>query len=213
MKKYYFFVVSIILLVLSFIGFSDNLITDVGQESNSDPKFIIHGLFCFAWFIILVIQTNFIKKGNYKAHMTYGIAGLLAALGVFITTLYIFIVIYKGWDNMRPDVKANRLFMLSFAVLVTQAYLKRKKLATHKRLMFVATFYMLGPILGRVMGHSILNTLLVSDLSWDITFIGIWSLFFVSLLMYDWAILKKIHPVSYLGVLGFCVIWMISFLT
>jgi small-conductance mechanosensitive channel len=145
--------------------------------------------------------------------MTYGIAGLIAALGVFITTLYIFIVIYKGWDNMRPDVKANRLFMLSFAVLVTQAYLKRKKLATHKRLMFVATFYMLGPILGRVMGHSILNTLLVSDLSWDITFIGIWSLFFVSLLMYDWALLKKIHPVSYLGVLGFCVIWMISFLT
>jgi len=213
MKKYYFFVVSIILLVLSFIGFSDNLITDVGQESNSDPKFIIHGLFCFAWFIILVIQTNFIKKGNYKAHMTYGIAGLIAALGVFITTLYIFIVIYKGWDNMRPDVKANRLFMLSFAVLVTQAYLKRKKLATHKRLMFVATFYMLGPILGRVMGHSILNTLLVSDLSWDITFIGIWSLFFVSLLMYDWALLKKIHPVSYLGALGFCVIWMISFLT
>lgn len=213
MKKYYFFVVSIILLVLSFIGFSDNLITDVGQESNSDPKFIIHGLFCFAWFIILVIQTNFIKKGNYKAHMTYGIAGLIAALGVFITTLYIFIVIYKGWDNMRPDVKANRLFMLSFAVLVTLAYLKRKKLATHKRLMFVATFYMLGPILGRVMGHSILNTLLVSDLSWDITFIGIWSLFFVSLLMYDWALLKKIHPVSYLGVLGFCIIWMISFLT
>ena len=96
MKKYYFFVVSIILLVLSFIGFSDNLITDVGQESNSDPKFIIHGLFCFAWFIILVIQTNFIKKGNYKAHMTYGIAGLLAALGVFITTLYIFIVIYNN---------------------------------------------------------------------------------------------------------------------
>lgn len=212
MKKKYFLVVSIILLVLSLVAFSDNLITDVGQKSNSDPKFIIHGLFCLAWFIILVIQTNFIKKGNYDAHMKLGIAGIIVAIGVFITTLYIFVVIYNGWNNMTPDVRVNRFLMLGFAIFITLSYFKRKKTADHKRLVIIASFYILGPILGRAIGRSFLNSILVSDLSWDITYIGIWSSFFISLLLYDWAIMKRIHVVSYFGFLIFGVVWAISFL-
>lgn len=213
MKKYYFLIVSIILLILSLAAFSDNLITDVGQKSNSDPKFIIHGLFCFAWFIILVLQTNFIKKRNYKAHMKLGIAGLIAAIGVFITTLYIFIVIYNGWNNMSPEVRANRFLMLGFAIFVTLAYLKRKKTAEHKRLIIVASFYMLGPILGRAMGHSFLNSILVSDLSWDLTFLGFWTTFFISLFIYDWVVIKRIHKVSSIGFFVFATIWAISFVS
>ena len=213
MKKYYFLVVSIILLILSLIAFSDNLITNVGQKSNSDPKFVIHGLFCFAWFIILVIQTNFIRKGNYKAHMKLGIAGLITAIGVFTTTLYIFIVIYKGWDNMSPLVRANRFLMLGFAILVTLAYLNRKKAAQHKRLIFVATFYMLGPILDRAMGRSFLESVIENDLTWDLTFFGIWGSFFTSLFIYDWAVIKRFHTVTYIGLLIFCVILAISFLS
>ncbi len=53
MKKYFFLVAGIFLLIFSVIGFSDNLVTNVGQKSNSDPKFIIQGLFCFAWIVIL----------------------------------------------------------------------------------------------------------------------------------------------------------------
>ncbi len=212
MKKHYFLVISILLLFLSILAFSDNLITDVGQKSNSDPKFIIHGLFCFAWFVILVIQTNFIKKENYKAHMKLGMAGLIAAIGVFISTLYIFIVVYNGWSNMSPEARANRFLMLGFAIFVTLSYLKRKNTAEHKRFVIIASFYMLGPILGRAIGHSFLNALLVSDLSWDYTFLGIWSSFFISLFIYDWAINKKIQTITFIGFLIFVVVWAISFL-
>ena len=213
MKKYYFFVVSMVLLFLSILAFSDNLITDVGQKSNSDPKFIIHGLCCYAWFVILAIQINFIKKKNYKSHKKLGIAGLIVAVGVFLSTLYIFIVIYDGWNSMSPDVRANRFLMLGFAVFVTLSYFNRKKTDKHKRFIIIASFFMLGPILGRVMGHSFLNSLLVSDLSWDITFLGIWSSFFISLFIYDWTVIKKIHTVTYIGFLIFGVIWAISFLS
>ncbi|MEG3659376.1 hypothetical protein V5097_18330 [Arenibacter palladensis] len=213
MKKYYFLIVSIVMLILSLVAFSDNLITDVSQKSNSDPKFIIHGLFCFAWFIILVLQANFIKKRNYKAHIKLGMVGLIAAIGVFITTLYIFIVIYNGWNNMSPEVRANRLLMLGFAIFVTLAYLKRKKTAEHKRLIIVASFYMLGPILGRAMGHSILNSVLASDLSWDLTFLGFWTAFFISLFIYDWTVIKRVHKVSSIGFFVFAIIWAISFLS
>jgi hypothetical protein len=97
-KKYYFSTVSVLILILSIIGFSDNLITDTGQESNSDPKFIIHGLFLLGWMIILVIQTNFISKGSYQAHRQLRLIGMLTAIGVVASTFYIFVVIFNGWE-------------------------------------------------------------------------------------------------------------------
>ncbi len=84
------------MLLMSVVAFSDNLLTDEGQKSNSNPKFIIHGLFCLAWFIMLVVQSGFIRSKNYKAHIRWGVAGMLMALGVFLSSVYIFVVIYKG---------------------------------------------------------------------------------------------------------------------
>lgn len=210
MRKYYFLTVSVLMLLLSLVGFSDNLITDVGQKSNSDPKFIIHGLFCFAWFIILIIQTNFIRKQNYKAHIKLGTAGMFAAIGVFITTIYIFIVVFKGWNVMSPHVKVNRFFMPSYALLVWLAYKNREKPAIHKRLMFVATFYMLGPILDRALDHIFPDELISNTIGWAPFIIGFWSLFFISLFVYDLLTIKKVHPVTYLGLTWFCVVWVIA---
>jgi len=68
MKKNYFFIISIFMLLLSVVAFSD-LFYDVKQKSNNDPKYIIHGLFCFAWFILFFVQTNFIRKKDYRAHV------------------------------------------------------------------------------------------------------------------------------------------------
>ena len=209
MKRYYFLVTSILLLVLWTVAFSDNLITDVGQKSNSDPKYIIHGLYCYAWFFILVIQTNFIRKADYKTHIKFGIAGLSAAVGVFLTTLYIFVVIYKGWDNMSYLVKANRFFMLGFAILVTLGYINRSQSSRHKRFMYIATLYMLGPILDRAMGRLSFDSIISNPDAWDATFHGIWTLFFISLFIYGQAILKKNHPVTYLGFAGYCIIWIL----
>jgi len=203
MRKNYFLVASTLLLTLSLIAFSDNLITDVGQESNSDPKFIIHGLFCFAWFIILVIQTNYIRKENYKAHITLGVAGMVVAIGVFVTTLYIFVVVYEGWDAMPFYVKINRIFMPSYALLVWLGYVNRKKPDIHKRLIYVATLYMLGPILDRA--NFFMDELIFNSI--------VWNSFFLSLFVYDWITLKKIHQISWLGFVWFYIAWAISIFT
>lgn len=211
MRKYYFLVVSLIMLVLSIIGFSDNLFTDTGQKSNSDPKFVIHGLFCFAWFIVLVIQTNFIRKSNVQAHRSLGMTGMFAALGVFVTTVYIFAVVYKGWDAMPPHVKVNRYFMASFALLVGLGYMKRSIPAYHKRLIIVASFYMLGPILDRAMDHIVPEMKILEAIGWDAFIIGFWGLFFVSLFAYDWVVLRKFHLVTFLGFIWYGVVWVLSY--
>jgi len=144
MKKNFFFYASLAMLVLSLVGFSDNLIFDVGQKSNSDPKFIIHGLFFLAWFVILVIQSGYIRKANIKAHKTLGIIGMFIGLGVILSTFYVFVVIYQGWSEMEFFVKANRFFTTSFAILILLAYVKRKDSVQHKRYLYIGTLYCVG---------------------------------------------------------------------
>ena len=205
MRKYYFKIASILLLILSIIGFSDNFITDVGQESNRDPKFIIHGLFMFAWFIIFVAQSNFIRKGNYKAHMKWGIVGMISAIGVFLSTVFIFISLYKGWDAMPYFAKANRFFMLSFAVLIILGYLNRQNGIKHKRFIYMATLLILEPILSRVTGNLHIENV-------EAFVVIVWNGLFISLFVYDWITLKKIHKISWMGFIWFYMVWIISIL-
>lgn len=207
MQKNYFFWASLFLLFLSVFAFSDNLFYDVKQESNSDPKFIIHGLFFLAWFIILVIQTGYIRKGNYKAHRALGIAGMLIGLGVIVSTFYVFVAIYEGWSVMPFQVKANRIFTVSFAILILLAYLNRKNGVKHKRYIYVGTLYVLGPVLDRVVGKlmridSLTGPVIVETI--------IWNVLFISLFVYDWRTLKKIHPISWVGCIWFYVVWVLS---
>lgn len=206
MKKYYFQTASLLLLILSFIAFSDNLITNVGQKNNSDPKFIIHGLLMFAWFIIFFVQTNFIRKGNYEAHIKWGIAGMVTAIGVFLSTVYVFVTVYKGWDVMPFYVKANRFFMLSFAVFVLLGYVNRQNGTKHKHFIYMASLFMLEPILSRVTGNLHIE-------NGEVFTVIVWNGLFISLFVYDWLTLKKIHTISWAGFVWFYVVWTISFLT
>ena len=206
MKKNYFLITSIFLLLFSIIGFSDNLFLDVKQPSNSDPKFIVHGLFMFAWFIILMTQTNFIRKGNYKAHIRWGTAGLIAAAGTVISTFYVFVTVYKGWDVMPFYVKANRFLMPSFALYVWLGYKHRKKPALHKRFLFLGTFFLLEPILGRFPLD------ILSDTAFHIFMFSVWSMFFLSFFAYDWIVLKKIHRITWMSYLWLLIVYVISIL-
>lgn len=203
MKKYYFPVVSTLLLILSIIAFSDNLFTDIGQDSNSDPKFIIHGLFMFAWFGTFVAQSYLILRKNYAAHMRWGKVGFLLAIGVFLSTLYVFVAVFKGWEAMEPFVKANRLLMLSFAAFILLAYLRRKNTVQHKRFVFWAIVLPIEPIMGRVSDFFHVE-------NWELFYFLVWHAFFASFLMYDWRTLKKIHPISWTALGWFYVAWAIS---
>lgn len=203
MKKYYFLTISTLLLILSFIAFSDNLITDIGQESNSDPKFIIHGLFMFAWFGTFVNQSSLIVRGNYQAHIKWGKIGFLISIGVFLSTLYVFISVFKGWDMMEPFVRANRLLWLSFATFILLAYLNRKNKLVHKRLIFWAIILPIEPVIGRVSDFFLID-------NWELFYTLVWHTFFVSFFIYDWQTLKRIHPISWFAVAWFYLVWIIS---
>lgn len=204
-RKNHFFWASIVLWFLSVFAFSDNLFYDVKQESNSDPKFIVHGLFFLAWFTVLVIQSGFIRQGNYKAHMRWGMTGMLIGVGVVLSTFWVFVAVYKGWEVMPFHVKANRIFTVSFAVLLWLAYRNRKNGVRHKRYLYMGTLYTLGPVLDRALGKIGLEELQTFVVAETLT----WSMFFLALFWYDWKTLKRIHPISWIGVIWFYLVWAV----
>lgn len=215
----YFSTISVLLLSLSIIAFSDNLFTDFGQPSNSDPKFIVHGLFGLAWYVLLTAQANLVRVRNIRLHRKLGIATFITGICVTLSTLYIFIVVWKGWSNMGEEARANRLFLPGYAACLLLAWLQRGQSDWHKRLIFTGTFFMLGPVLARAYDPMIVSwmeplfpafTAQVDELGFLVFFFGVWILFFVSLALYDWKTLRHIHPVTAVGFAWFVLTWLIS---
>lgn len=215
----YFSITGVLLLVLSVVAFSDNLFTDVGQPSNRDPKFIVHGLFGLAWYILLAIQANLVRVRNIRLHRTLGVTTFLVAIGVTLSTLWIFVVVWKGWDAMGPEVRANRLLLPGYATCLWLAWRWRSRADRHKRLVFTGTFFMLGPVLSRVYDPLVVSwmeplfpdfTARYDEAGFLVFFFGAWIGFFVSLALYDWRMQRHVHAVTAAGFAWFVLAWLIS---
>lgn len=218
----YFSITSALLLFLSVVAFSDNLFTDVAQASNRDPKFIIHGLFGLAWYVLLTVQANLIRTRNVGLHRTLGIATFIVAIGVTLSTLYIFVVLWKGWANMAPEVRANRLLLPGYVACLMLAWHWRTRSEWHKRLVFAGTFLMLGPVISRTydpLFASWTETLFpaiiaqLDEAAFLTYFFGVWVGFFFSLACYDWKLQRRVHAVTAASFGWWLLSWIASVMT
>jgi hypothetical protein len=222
-RSAYFSVVSVLLLLLSVIAFSDNLFTDIDQRSNSDPKFVIHGLFGLAWYVLLATQANLARVRNLQLHRKLGIATFIVAIGVTFSTLYLFVVLWKGWGSMTTEVRANRLLLPAYAMCVLMAWRYRGQPNLHKRLVFVGTFLMLEPVLARSFEplvvswlEPLLNSSYTDDvdqIAYLVYFWGFWIGLFLSLAMYDMRTQRRAHFITAAGLCWLALTFLVSKLT
>ena len=215
LRRWYFPIVSGVMFALTLIAFSDNLLTDVGQPSNSDPTMIIHGLFCGAWMAVLTLQSVLVARRDVARHRRLGPALLLIAVGVTFTTLYVFWVRWHGWTALDPEAKANRLLLPSYALAVWLGYRARRRPDAHRRLMLVGTFFMLGPVLARDFDRLIVPPLAgwpvaMVDALFPPYFALVWMSFFASLAWYDLAMNRLIHPITGWGALWLGIVSLIA---
>ena len=218
-RSAYFTLTAALMLVLSVVAFSDNLFTDVGQPSNRDPKFIVHGLFGLAWYVLLLVQANLVRVRNVALHRKVGVATLVVALGVALSTLYIFVAVWKGWANMGEEARANRLLLPGFALFLLLAWWNRARPDWHKRLVFCGSFLMLGPVLARCYDPLVVSwmqplfpafTARVDETGFLLFFFGGWMAFFVSLVVHDRRTLHRVHPVTFAGLAWFALAWAVA---
>jgi len=103
---------------------------------------------------------------------------MFIGIGVVLSTFYIFIATYPGWSELTFFAKANRFFMISFAVLLFLSYTRRNNFIQHKRLILLATLFMLEPILSRASSHLGMGPFTAIQL--------IWNTFFISFFIFNW---------------------------
>ena len=196
----YYTALAVVMLVLGLVAFSDNLVTDIGQPSNSDPALLIHGLFALAWMIMLVVQANYVRRGNTARHRKLGPAVFAIGAGLVITTSYLFYASFEGFDRMDASVIANRIVLPLFAVALVLAWRKRFLAAWHKRLIALGTILTLSPILFRALGGAL--DILFPGLSegqdavFVLTVATVWTAILASHWIYDWRVLGRVHPVT-----------------
>ena len=199
----YFPVVTSLLLLLSLIAFSDNLFTDPGQPSNSDPKMVVHGLFAAAWVGLFALQAWLINLRRISAHRRIGRIGFIVGTGMALSTIYLFYARFRGFAAMSPEVMANRLLLPVFAVCFVLAWQRRNRPDWHKRLLLVGSMALLEPVLARVY-DPVLGWMLppkldpVLDMALFLSYLfGVWAALLGSLWFYDRAVLGRIHPVTW----------------
>jgi len=202
----------LLLLGLTLTGFWDNLVSDTGQPSNHDPKFIIHGLLCGAWMIVLVMQSSLVSVGNVRLHRRLGIAAIIIAIGVTLSTVWLFVVLWKGWAAMAPEVKANRLLLPGYSLFVALGFLNRNRPQWHKRFIYTGTLLMLEPVLARAFDPLLVPFMgSLTEPQIEAAFLpslfSIWIGFFLSLFVYDIAVARRLHPVTVAALLWFGGVW------
>lgn len=198
--KNYFFVLSIVILILGLIAFSDNYLFDINQESNSNPLFIIHGLIMFSWYTIIVIQTNHIRKLNIKAHKRLGLAGFFISILVIVSIAYLNFIDVP-YSELPFFGKANRIFFPVFILLIALAYVKRNKPELHKHSIFVAILLMMEPLLSRVGMNTGTDAAVVAPI--------IWLFLWISLFIYDIIRLRGLHFLTYSGLIFWFIVYII----
>jgi len=139
------------------------------------PKFIIHGIFSFSWFSLLVIQTGLIKKKNINLPMSLGIAGMIILPGILASTGFIYITEFLKQGYLNPTSHVNIVSLTVFTIFILLGYSYRKKnTAIHKRFMLVGTFLIITPALDRFAGKFF--EFPTSVLPWFITYFILFGL-------------------------------------
>ena len=199
--RWHFACGSALLLMLSLAAFWDNLVADVGQPSNADPKMVVHGLFLLAWVIVLAVQSSLPALGKLAWHRRLGTYGFVIAAGVALSTLWLFVAVWRGWDALRPEVLANRVFLGLYVVWMIGAWQTRSRPDWHKRFIYLGTLFLLEPVLGRAYDPLIAPFLPVYPPGEDehlfLTYlIGSWLAFYGAVLLYDWLKSGRFHRLT-----------------
>ncbi len=217
-RRNYFWVVGALLLANALFAFRDNLFTDIGQPSNSDPVRVVHGLFALAWMVLLALQPLLIRWRKFALHQRIGKWGFLVGAGLVVSTAVLFAVVWRDWSEMPPFVRYNRIALIAFAAALFWAWRWRRRADWHKRLVLAGTLQMLEPMLSRSLDPFVYGPLShwpeaeVEPVFWLVEGV-IWHLLFMSLLLYDWLALRQVHAATLAALASFYAAWALAWLT
>ena len=193
-------------LAATLIGFLKTFIVPTYHGTFKAPIVIhIHGALAFSWIILFFTQTTLIQLNKFRFHKQLGFAGIGLAISVAITMIPA--GIFQVENDLRKGLGETAVSgmlgtctsAIIFLSLVIAGSILRKDHEVHKRLMLLATIFVLWPAWFRFRHYfpsvprpDIWFGLILAD-----------SLIIISIIR-DKIITGRVHPVF--GIVGTCLI-------
>ena len=139
------------------IGFSRSfyLRSAMGTVGPNLPSYLVmHGITLTTWYLILIAQTLLVVTGRRGLHRQLGTAGVVVAVAVVVTSLIVMRSVVAARVAVDgAEVPAGLAFvivsdfwlLIAFSLLVVAAVHWRRRPETHKRLMLIASAFLVGP--------------------------------------------------------------------
>ncbi len=169
-----------------------------GRSATSDSVFYVHGTVFTAWIVFLIVQPTLIAAGHIRLHRKLGWLGGAVAAAVVITGVHAGLVAAARPADAAiaantPEFLGVILFgIVLYGLLVGLALAFRNDSQYHKRFMLLATINLLQAAVVRFPLD------LPGDFGPVTTFLYA-DAFILPLLVWDIAVLRRIHPATIWG--------------
>jgi hypothetical protein len=204
-RGWFFAGTAALMLLVVFLGFGRSFfLRPLYIEAPLPPHLIVHGVVMTTWFLLFLVQAVLVRAKRITLHRRLGLAGVVVALAAFVTGVLVNVRIAsramaadspERTQDMLAFAAASLVGLLPFVPLFVLALWYVRRPAVHKRMMYWAFAWMLGPAftntrpLGRVLDALVAPQLpfFPSDLLW-----------LIALVVYDWRTMRRVHPATYL---------------
>ena len=211
-KPNFYFWMTVVMAAIIFGGFGISYFQPMmsGNLRPMSPVVHFHGIFYFAWMILLMVQSGLVNSGNIRLHKSLGTAGISVATGLVILASVISILNTAAALEPGPNPFVFQLMYLNivaistFTVLFLMAMNNTRKREYHRRYILLATIGFIGAGINRFY-------VFVAN----VDFAPFWFLYFasdlliLSILFHDWKTDGKFHKAT---VTGGAIIVVIQFL-
>ena len=148
----FFLYMSLGFLAIALLGFSTTFFLPLARGTFVAPPVIyVHGALLFAWLIFFIAQASLIRARNVSVHRRLGWFGALLGIAIVISGVAVSLHVVRrelaagGGDVVLRQFVADLLAMLTFGSLAAAAVVLRRDSESHKRLLLLATIFVLGP--------------------------------------------------------------------
>jgi hypothetical protein len=200
--RIFFVTMTALAFAIVFVGFAPTFyLKEFFDTPPLKPLVHVHGVAFTLWPVLVVTQVLLIRRGNYALHRTLGTVGMIIVAVMVITGYMVIFGKPRPTEAARAFIFTPMLDLIIFPALVAAGIRFRRDAAKHKRLMYLATFFTVGAGMRRVLG--LLGIEASMDMGWwpfSLGFTMLFVLLLAPLLIYDAVTLRRIHPVTLLGI-------------
>ena len=181
--------------------------TDLSVQLGQDGlplHLILHGLALSVWYAFFCLQAWLVALGHVRYHRQFGYFGLVAALAVVISgavTLIRFVPraleVGANYSEFSGVIVGNVFSLLMFVIFVGLAIFWRYRREVHKRLMYLASVSILGPVFAggdRPLG-AFLEQVVPDPLDIGLFAMGTLAAA-LALVIYDLSSDRRLHPIT-----------------